>query len=268
MSIFDLVGTILGGREDKKAEIRQNARSLESSQLDYERSKEFAQNQIQWRTEDAQEAGVHPLFAMGASTTSFQPGGSSGYRETGSVAGNTIRRLTGQISNMQKDFMLAQIENTKAKTTQILANANQDNVVPKIDARVQQVEKARVQPYKKDYPEQNLSVLSPMTKFRIGSQKVFLPVEEMDQVMEDPLKVAVAAYNYRGNKNVNWRRLIEEYTGKPMGTALSKRNPAASKAGREFARMIQRIRIKNKGSRREKVQRTFFRKTPRQTRGY
>lgn len=41
--------------------------------------KEFAQNGIRWKVEDAKRAGIHPLFALGANTSSFTPvGGYSG----------------------------------------------------------------------------------------------------------------------------------------------------------------------------------------------
>lgn len=39
--------------------------------VDYQR--EFAQNGVRWRVEDAKAAGVHPLFALGAQTHSFAP---------------------------------------------------------------------------------------------------------------------------------------------------------------------------------------------------
>lgn len=35
--------------------------------------KEFAQSGIQWKTKDAEAAGINPLYALGASTTSFSP---------------------------------------------------------------------------------------------------------------------------------------------------------------------------------------------------
>lgn len=35
--------------------------------------REFAQNGIRWKVDDARAAGVHPLFALGANTTSFSP---------------------------------------------------------------------------------------------------------------------------------------------------------------------------------------------------
>lgn len=35
--------------------------------------RQFAQNAIQWKVADARKAGVHPLYALGAQTTSYQP---------------------------------------------------------------------------------------------------------------------------------------------------------------------------------------------------
>lgn len=35
--------------------------------------KEFAQNGIRWKVADAQAAGIHPLYALGANTVSFSP---------------------------------------------------------------------------------------------------------------------------------------------------------------------------------------------------
>lgn len=50
----------------------------------YEMQKEFAQNGIRWRVEDAKAAGLHPLAAIGASGASGSPitidGGSTGNR--------------------------------------------------------------------------------------------------------------------------------------------------------------------------------------------
>lgn len=35
--------------------------------------KEFAQNGIQWRVDDARRAGIHPLYALGANTATYTP---------------------------------------------------------------------------------------------------------------------------------------------------------------------------------------------------
>lgn len=46
-------------------------RKLVHEQMDAQR--EFAQHGIRWKVEDAKAAGIHPLYALGASTTSFAP---------------------------------------------------------------------------------------------------------------------------------------------------------------------------------------------------
>lgn len=60
-----LAGGLLGSSNQKKADKR-NA----------DLQREFAQNSIQWKTEDARKAGIHPLFALGAPT--YTPSGTYG----------------------------------------------------------------------------------------------------------------------------------------------------------------------------------------------
>lgn len=58
--------------------------------------REFAQNSIQWKVEDAKKAGIHPLYALGANTTSFQP--SLVGSDFGSM-GQDVSRAVEQISS-------------------------------------------------------------------------------------------------------------------------------------------------------------------------
>lgn len=60
--ISSLVGGLFGRDANKKA-AEQNA-ALQ---------REFAQNGIQWKVEDAKKAGIHPLYALGANTTAASP---------------------------------------------------------------------------------------------------------------------------------------------------------------------------------------------------
>lgn len=61
-AIGGLIGSIFGSsKADKAAE--------ENIKL----QREFAQQGIRWKVEDAKAAGIHPLFALGAQTTAFQP---------------------------------------------------------------------------------------------------------------------------------------------------------------------------------------------------
>lgn len=65
-SIF---GGLLGKSSADKA--REQAAAHAASQEALQR--EFAQNGIQWRVEDAKKAGIHPIYALGGSTASYAP---------------------------------------------------------------------------------------------------------------------------------------------------------------------------------------------------
>ncbi len=243
MGIFGALTDIAGFGQDRRAASRLNQRNIQASQLDYERSKEFAQNSVQWRTEDAQAAGIHPLFAMGASAQSFQPGYSSGAGETGSAAGNAIRRLGTNLDEIREDWLEAQIENTKAKTESIRSNAMQDTVIPVVDKRTQEIEKGRVTPFFKDSPEQSLNIKSPMTRVRIGSQEPWVPVEEMDEFMENPLAVGALTFIYKGNRNIDWAKLANEYVGTTKSSPWKR--ALISKVARSRAKLRKKRKPKN-----------------------
>lgn len=67
-SVVSAVGSIAGGILG--ANSAQNVASM-----NYEAQKEFAQNGIRWKVEDAKRAGIHPLYALGASTQGYFPSG-------------------------------------------------------------------------------------------------------------------------------------------------------------------------------------------------
>ncbi len=67
--ISALAGGVLSSKSNRKA----NAANAANSQLDRDMQREFAQQGIRWRVEDAQAAGIHPLYAMGASLPTYSP---------------------------------------------------------------------------------------------------------------------------------------------------------------------------------------------------
>lgn len=56
-----LGGSIAAGNSEKVA------------QMNIDAQREFAQNGIRWKVDDAKKAGIHPLYALGASTQGFSP---------------------------------------------------------------------------------------------------------------------------------------------------------------------------------------------------
>jgi len=58
--------SLLGGLLGKKSAEKQAKQNIKIQ-------KQFAQEGIQWKVKDAEKAGVHPLYALGAQTHSFSP---------------------------------------------------------------------------------------------------------------------------------------------------------------------------------------------------
>lgn len=100
-----------------------NKAAKEDWQRNYDAQKEFAQNSIQWRVQDAQKAGIHPLYAMGNSP-GYTPSSSFNTESVGTgiaQAGNAMAEAMGQLQMMQ---LMSQIENTKADTAKKEAEAS------------------------------------------------------------------------------------------------------------------------------------------------
>ena len=64
-----LIGGLLGQSAAKDA----NTRAEYQADLNRRMQYEFAQNGIRWKVEDAKQAGIHPLYALGANTVSYSP---------------------------------------------------------------------------------------------------------------------------------------------------------------------------------------------------
>lgn len=74
-SLLGAGSSLLGGLFGQKNQANINAQNIaEQDKINAENialQKEFAQNGIQWKVHDAQAAGINPLAALGASTSSF-----------------------------------------------------------------------------------------------------------------------------------------------------------------------------------------------------
>lgn len=76
---------------------RQDANAIRNIEL----QKEFAQSGLQWKAADALKAGIHPIYAMGASGASFSPvtiAGSSGSVTPNTAVGDAIARSGQDLS--------------------------------------------------------------------------------------------------------------------------------------------------------------------------
>lgn len=65
-AIAGAVGSIFGASSASKSAEKINAQNIALQ-------KEFAQQGVRWKVDDAKAAGIHPLYALGAQTHSFTP---------------------------------------------------------------------------------------------------------------------------------------------------------------------------------------------------
>lgn len=72
-SLISAGSSLLGGVMNKNSSAKTARLQMMQAAEDRAMQKEFAQNGIRWKAADAKAAGIHPLAALGAQTTSFSP---------------------------------------------------------------------------------------------------------------------------------------------------------------------------------------------------
>lgn len=113
MGFFDdFGGALIGGASSLLGGAVKAITGKQSGDREYERQKEFAQNGLRWKVEDAKAAGIHPIYAVGANTATYSPqaavGSDFGLSDFGQNIGRAIEakqtheeRLAGQrLNNM------------------------------------------------------------------------------------------------------------------------------------------------------------------------
>lgn len=94
----------------------QNQNKLAKRQEDLQR--EFAQNSIQWRVNDAKKAGIHPVAALGSQGISYNPSYVGGDNFGGSQASISIGgKDDKEISELNKRLLTAQVRHAEAEAT-------------------------------------------------------------------------------------------------------------------------------------------------------
>lgn len=94
---------LLGMFGSKSANEKNNANSLLNWQLNYNAQKEFAQNGIRWKVDDAKNSGIHPLFGLGANGASYTPINTQSYYE------NEYAGLANSLNSMSQDISRAKM---------------------------------------------------------------------------------------------------------------------------------------------------------------
>ena len=72
-TLIDAGTKIAGGLINQQSAKDANKTNFINAQQNIQLQKEFAQQGIRWKVDDARAAGIHPLYALGAQTHSFSP---------------------------------------------------------------------------------------------------------------------------------------------------------------------------------------------------
>lgn len=109
------IGSLIGARKDKLA--AENS-ALKSWQRNYDAQKEFAQNSIQWRVQDAKAAGINPYAVISGQTAGYTPQDTSyqtSYQAAASQAMNGLSDAMGQLNlaMAEEDLKGKKLENDK-----------------------------------------------------------------------------------------------------------------------------------------------------------
>lgn len=65
--------SLIGGLFNRSSADKANAQNMQIAQQNMEMQEEFAREGLSWKVADAKRSGIHPVYALGAPTTSFSP---------------------------------------------------------------------------------------------------------------------------------------------------------------------------------------------------
>lgn len=115
-----LGGAIGGAVDSNKA--NKTAQGYFNEQMDFSKQQaqfqqDYAKHVMEWRVEDAKNAGVHPMAALGVSNPSYSPVSApsapsvydSGQFDTGSTFGQSLNRASMQAKTMEQQQQAAQL---------------------------------------------------------------------------------------------------------------------------------------------------------------
>lgn len=118
----DIGGSIVGGLFNLAGGAINNAFQSQQADEDYQRQKEFAQNSLQWRSQDAVKAGFSPLAALGTNSASYTPSGSAGggigdaLMNTGQMLDSGLRRALDKDRKTNSAILSEQLKQERLKT--------------------------------------------------------------------------------------------------------------------------------------------------------
>lgn len=96
-ALIGAASSFAGGLLNQRAVDKQNkqarADAVAVRNEDIALQKEFAQNSVKWRVEDAERSGIHPLYALGAPSLNYGPVGVNLPQMSGSPMGDALSSM-------------------------------------------------------------------------------------------------------------------------------------------------------------------------------
>lgn len=181
---------------------------------EYQRQQEFAQNGVRWRVEDAKAAGIHPLVALGAHTSTYSPQAAVGTDYGLSSAGQNISRAIEakqtarerqEMNEMQKALIASQIRKTDAETKRIQDSTIDDALrFAALSSRAvtQRQPKAPAMPSTDKPVGTYADLASGIVPYVVGDTIMEFPPEDVADMMEDPKMMAL----WKGAIELAWNK--------------------------------------------------------------
>lgn len=174
--------SLLGGLLGKSSQDKANEINQQNAANNIALQREFAQNGIQWKVADATKAGIHPLYALGASTTSFSPvsvgavGSSALPNALTSMGQSLSRAASANLAPTERASAVGALQQTQANNLS-LENQSLQNQILKF--RLNQMMSQNVSA---GGPEEEANLLIPGQKNSAG-------------INPEPMKIAPAGSN-------------------------------------------------------------------------
>lgn len=123
MAAAENFGGVFSNIDAARATEAANARSAADQERQIALQREFAQNGIRWRVEDAKKAGLHPLAALGATGANYTPVTAT-YSDPGNPFADSARQM-GQ--NLSRSIMATRTQEERKMTALQLENQQLQN---------------------------------------------------------------------------------------------------------------------------------------------
>lgn len=118
-----IIGSVIGGYFSKKSDQRNIAAQKEINAQNLQAQQDMAQNQLQWRVEDAKKAGLHPLAGIGATPYQAIPTAQAYERTAGRDFGNNLAQAFSKLDfGSQKKLRDLEIERASLENELLRTN--------------------------------------------------------------------------------------------------------------------------------------------------